>query len=72
MKSAIGKAVALGEKNGLGDKPEGKELMADTYVLAAVFEADGNENKAAAVSAFVKALKLKEKVAIRRAWGPRP
>ncbi|HVZ71263.1 MAG TPA: hypothetical protein VHJ20_02715 [Polyangia bacterium] len=64
MKSAIGKAVATGEKNHVGDKPAGAGVMADTYVLAAILEVDGNENHAAGVKDFVKALKLKPDVAI--------
>jgi len=60
MKSEIGKAVALGEKNGLASDP----MMADTYVLAAIFDVDGNDNAKAGVRDFVKALKLKADVAI--------
>jgi hypothetical protein len=72
MKTEIGKSVALGEKNGLADKPDGKALMADTYVLAAILEVDGNENQAAGVRDFVKALKLKPDVAIPQGMATSP
>jgi hypothetical protein len=76
MKTEIGKSVALGEKNGLGDKPDAKPddkaLMADTYVLAAILEVDGNENRAAGVRDFVKALKLKPDVAIPQGMATSP
>ncbi|HVU50206.1 MAG TPA: hypothetical protein VHL80_05950 [Polyangia bacterium] len=60
MKSEITKAVALGEKNGLGSDA----VMADTYVLAAIFDVDGNDDGKAGVRDFVKALKIKPDVAI--------
>jgi hypothetical protein len=60
MKSEIAKAVSLGEKNGLGSDP----VMADTYVLAAILEVEGNENAKAGVRDFVKALKIRPDVAI--------
>jgi hypothetical protein len=76
MKTEIGKSVALGEKNGLADKPDAKPddkaLMADTYVLAAILEVDGNENRAAGVRDFVKALKLKPDVAIPQGMATSP
>ncbi|HSZ81266.1 MAG TPA: hypothetical protein VLA14_03240, partial [Polyangia bacterium] len=68
MKSEIGKAVSLGEKSGLGADP----IMADTYVLAAVLEVDGNDNKAAGVKDFVKALKIKPDVAIPKGMATSP
>jgi hypothetical protein len=68
MKSEIGKAVALGEKNGLGADP----VMADTYVLAAVLEVDGNDNKTAGVKDFVKALKIKPDVGIPKGMATSP
>ncbi|HEY2730955.1 MAG TPA: hypothetical protein VGK52_13520 [Polyangia bacterium] len=60
MKGEIAKAVSLGEKNGLGSDP----VMADTYVLAAILEVEGNENAKAGVHDFVKALKIRPDVAI--------
>jgi hypothetical protein len=60
MKTEIAKAVSLGEKGGLGADP----VMADTYVLAAIFDVDGNDNAKAGVRDFVKALKIKPDVAI--------
>jgi hypothetical protein len=68
MKSEIGKAVALGEKNGLGTDP----IMADTYVLAAILEVDGNDNKSAGVKDFVKALKIKPDVGIPKGMATSP
>jgi hypothetical protein len=65
MKAAVKKAVALGEKNGLASDP----AMVETYVLAAILEADGNENAAASVKYFVKALKLKPDLAIPKGMG---
>jgi hypothetical protein len=65
MKAAVKKAVALGEKNGLAADP----AMVDTYVLAAILEADGNENAAASVKYFVKALKLKPDLKIPQGMG---
>jgi hypothetical protein len=65
MKAAVKKAVALGEKNGLAADP----AMVETYVLAAILEADGNENTAASVKYFVKALKLKPDLAIPKGMG---
>jgi len=60
MKTEIAKAVALGEKNGLGSDA----VMADTYVLAAIYAVDGNDDAKAGVREFVKALKIKADVAI--------
>jgi colicin import membrane protein len=60
MKTELAKAVALGEKNGLGSDA----VMADTYVLAAIFSVDGNDDAKAGVREFVKALKIKADVAI--------
>jgi hypothetical protein len=68
MKAEIGKAVALGEKNGLGSDA----VMADTYVLAAVFDVDGNDDEKAGVRAFVKALKIKPDVSIPRGMATSP
>ena len=52
--------MSLGEKNGLGADP----VMADTYVLAAILDVDGNEDTKAGVRDFVKALKIRPDVAI--------
>ncbi len=68
MKSEIGKAVSLGEKNGLGADP----VMADTYVLAAILEVDGNDNKTAGVKDFVKALKIKPDIGIPKGMATSP
>jgi hypothetical protein len=68
MKSEIAKAVALGEKNGLGADP----VMADTYVLAAIFDVDGNDDTKAGVRDFVKALKVKSDVAIPKGMATSP
>jgi hypothetical protein len=68
MKAEIGKAVALGEKNGLGSDA----VMADTYVLAAVFAVDGNDDEKAGVRDFVKALKIKPDVAIPKGMATSP
>jgi hypothetical protein len=65
MKAAVKKAVAAGEKGGLA----ADAAMVDTYVLAAILEADGNENKAASVRYFVKALKLKADLTIPKGMG---
>jgi hypothetical protein len=72
MKTEIGKSLALGEKNGLAEKADDKALMADTYVLAAILEVDGNENRPAGVRDFVKALKLKADVAIPQGMATSP
>jgi hypothetical protein len=68
MKGEIGKAVSLGEKNKLAAEP----VMADTYVLAAILEVDGNENMKAGVRDFVKALKIKPDVAIPKGMATSP
>ncbi|HTA19886.1 MAG TPA: hypothetical protein VK989_11370, partial [Polyangia bacterium] len=68
MKSEIGKAVSLGEKSGLGADP----VMADTYVLAAILEVDGNDNKSAGVKDFVKALKIKPDIGIPKGMATSP
>jgi hypothetical protein len=68
MKAEIGKAISLGEKNGLGSDA----VMADTYVLAAIFNVDGNDDAKAGVRDFVKALKIKPDVAIPRGMATSP
>jgi hypothetical protein len=68
MKSEIAKAVSLGEKNGLASDP----VMADTYVLAAILEVDGNDNSKAGVRDFVKALKIRPDVAIPKGMATSP
>jgi hypothetical protein len=68
MKSEIAKAVSLGEKSGLGADP----VMADTYVLAAILEVDGNENTKAGVRDFVRALKIRRDVAIPKGMATSP
>jgi hypothetical protein len=68
MKSEIAKAVSLGEKNGLGADP----VMADTYVLAAILDVDGNEDAKAGVRDFVKALKIRPDVAIPKGMATSP
>jgi hypothetical protein len=68
MKSEIGKAISLGEKNGLG----ADAVMADTYVLSAILEVDGNEDSKAGVRAFVKALKIRPDVAIPKGMATSP
>jgi hypothetical protein len=68
MKSEVKKAIALGEKNGLS----GEAVMADTYVLAAILEVDGNENTGAGVKYFQKALKIKPDVAIPKGMSTTP
>jgi DNA repair exonuclease SbcCD ATPase subunit len=60
MKSEIGKAVSLGEKNGLGSDG----VMADVYVLAAICDVDVNDDAKAGVRDFVKALKIKPDILI--------
>ena len=68
MKSEIGKAVSLGEKNGLGSDA----VMADTYVLAAIYDVDGNDDAKGGVRDFVKALKIKPDVAIPKGMATSP
>jgi hypothetical protein len=68
MKTEIGKAITLGEKNGLGSDA----VMADTYVLAAIYDVDGNEDTKAGVRDFVKALKIKSDVAIPKGMATSP
>jgi hypothetical protein len=68
MKSEIAKAVALGEKNGLGSDA----VMADTYVLAGIFDVDGNDDAKAGVRSFVKALKIKPDVTIPKGMATSP
>src|SRR3954471_1335949 len=68
MKSEIKKAIALGEKNKLTSEP----TLADSYVLAAILEIDGNENTAAGVKYFQKALKIKPDVAIPKGMATSP
>jgi DNA repair exonuclease SbcCD ATPase subunit len=71
MKSEVKKAIALGEKNGLASDPA-NPIMADTYVLAAILEVDVNENTAAGVKDFQKALKIKPDVAIPKGMATSP
>jgi hypothetical protein len=68
MKSEIGKAIALGEKNGLGSEA----VMADTYVLAAILDVDGNEDAKTGVRDFVRALKIKPDVGIPKGMATSP
>jgi hypothetical protein len=68
MKTAVLKAIALGEKNGLGKDP----TLAKTYMLAAVLYVDGLEDRASGLRYFAKALKISPDIKIPSGMGTSP
>jgi hypothetical protein len=60
MKAQLAKAVAMGEESGLTTSP----ALARAYLLTGVLQVDGNEDAAAGVRYFAKALRVKADVEV--------